>query len=250
MLRRPTLLVAAASLAFLLGLVWQAPADLLGRASAALGWQLIDPSGRLWAGRAAALRGGPLALQDLRWELQPLALLRGRLALALEAGLPGGFLRGRVAIGRDRLAFRDLEAAVPLALAGPWVGMPVAEGDASLRFDYLLLIDGWPRAAVGELRLAGVPLGLPGSAGDAGHGDFRLSFSQAEPAERLSAELRDFGGDLELSGQLQLEAPNRYLLSGRVRARAQAPDSLRQGLALVGPADRDGRHEFSFSGSL
>ncbi len=248
---RPALLATLSAISFLVCLLLGAPADLLGHAASARGWQLISPAGTVWHGRAAALRKQRLSLDKLRWDWQPLALLRARLAARLEAILPGGYLRTRAALASGRqIELSELEAAVPLRVAGAWLGIPLDDGAASLRFDSLLLVDGWPRAAVGELRLAQLPLALPGSGIDAGRGNILLRFAQPEAAAPLAAELSDLGGDLELTGRLELSPPRNYLVAGRLRARPQAPESLRQGLALLGPADPGGRHEFSLSGSL
>lgn len=101
-------LVAGLPLAPILGL-----AGLEGRG---LGYERA--AGTVWRGEIAGLRAGPERLGDLRLALEPEELLRGRIAMRLEAS---GALNGRgvaeLALGRSP-AIRDALVSVGMADLG------------------------------------------------------------------------------------------------------------------------------------
>jgi len=240
--------------AFLLFVLANVPArlgtDLLGAA----GVQTGSASGTLWRGEVSSLRVSGLSLGRTSWALRPLSLLFGRLAADIDTELPGGFVRGRAEAGLGgRLALTDTEAASPLSNLAPLLGLPVAGGEANASIQRLVFEDGWPTAAVAELRVGRLPLALPGMAPEPGAiGSFAAVFDLPELAagDRLTGELRDLGGAREVSGTISLSPPNKYDIAGLLKPRASAPPSLTQGLVLFGPEDTQGRREFSLSGSF
>ncbi len=242
-----TALFGAACL--VLFLIATLPARILSGPAADLGVTLINPTGTVWSGAATALAGSGLSLQQPSWQLRPLALLTGRLGGTVEAELSGGFIRvtgATSASGDARIT--ELEAAGPLGPLASVLGLPTAGGEYSARLSLLEISGGWPVAAVGEIRLGNIPLGLTRDA--PGTGSFAADFQQSEPAERLVGELKDLGGALEVSGSLVLSRPRSYEVSGKARARADAPAQIREALVLLGPQDAQGRRDFSLAGTL
>jgi hypothetical protein len=61
--------------------------------------------------------------------------------------------------------------------------------------------------------------------------------------------LRDLGGPLILSGQLQLRRDGSYELDGNIALRDASSADLQQVLNLLGPPDAAGRHALSFAGT-
>ncbi len=248
------LLIAAGVAGFLLFLIGNVPArlaaDLLGTAGLRAG----SATGTLWRGEFASLNVAGISLGRTRWNLKPLSLLLGRLAADVDVDLPGGFLRGRAEVGLGgRIGLSDAQAASPLKSLGQMFGLPVDGGEASAKITQLVLEDGWPTVAVGEVRVGNVPLALPGVRAEPGaEGSFLASFDnpQLAPGDSLVGELRDLGGALELSGSVELLPPNNYNVAGLLKPRAEAPDSLTQGLVLLGPEDAQGRREFALGGSF
>lgn len=125
--------------ALLLALVARAPASLLQKAvSPSLPFQVSAWGGTLWSGQAAVQAGEP---GFWRWQTLPLSLLRGRLALQLDAAGPLD-LHGRVERGVGGWAARGLHGTVPGRLVQP------------------VLPPGW--SLPGEVELAGVDLARRG----------------------------------------------------------------------------------------
>ncbi|MDJ0927710.1 MAG: type II secretion system protein N [Gammaproteobacteria bacterium] len=248
---RPALLATLGGVSLLVFLLISLPARLLSVVTAGFGLQLINPSGSIWQGQASAVRGPGISLQAVSWDLHRAALLWGRLGAAVEAKIPGGFVQGYLAAGLGgNIQLEDAEIVGPLSIVGNSFGVPLSGGEISVRMSFLELQDNWPVAAVGEVRLGNVPLGLPGAMQTAGVGSFLASFDQAEPGDELVGTLSDLGGALEFAGRLVLSQPRNYTIEGLIRARPDAPDELRQALVLLGPEEGAGRRRFSVAGSL
>ncbi len=253
-MRRRSLLLVVGVLCFLLFFIATVPAQLAVDMLSSTGVRAGAVSGSFWSGKVSSLRLGNFTLGETAWTLRPSRLLLGRFAADIDAELPAGFLRGRAELGLGgSWSLLDAEASSPVSEFAPLLGLPVAGGDATANIERLTVKDAWPAAAVGELRVGDLPLTMPGVAADPKtQGSFALSFAATdlEPEDPLLGELRDLGGALELSGQVALTAPNNYTISGVLKPRPNAPESLTQGLVLLGPEDSQGRREFSLSGSF
>jgi general secretion pathway protein N len=209
--------------------------------------------GTLWSGGAASATAGGFAADTLRWRVRPAALLLGRISADVEARIPDGFVAGNVAASAGGVRFADLRGATSLpALAGvlPLGGM---RGQASLALETLVLEDGWPAAAVGELKLAGLeatPLIPDGSGALLPLGDYTLTLLPA-PEGELEATFVDNGGPLEVQGTLNIDATRSYTIDALVEPRAGAPQSLVEGLKfMTTEPDAEGRRRLNLTGSL
>jgi hypothetical protein len=177
-------------------------------AGAALRWfapssiAFAGVSGTLWSGSAASSTVNGFTAEAVRWRLSAAALFLGRVSADVEARIPDGFIAGNVTASPSSVRFSDLRGATSLpALAGvlPVRGM---RGQASVALELLVLENGWPATAVGELKLAGLeslPLIPDGSGAYLPLGDYTVTFEPA-PAGALAATFADNGGPLEVQG--------------------------------------------------
>jgi hypothetical protein len=158
-------------------------------------------------------------------------------------------LRARVGVAPgDRLYVDDLDGYVPLPLVLEKFATDagVIEGNIEPQHLDLRWRGGVLSGLRGDLSLRRLRLahqvGRPIAFGDA-----LLSF--AGDSSPWRAEIRDDGGPVRLSGQLSLGADGAYALD--LLAGPRESDSA-QGrvLATLGPADAEGRHRLSLSGSL
>jgi len=247
-------LLPAGAFAFLAFAVALTPARLLADLAGLGGIVVSNPTGTAWRGEASAVRGAGVALGRTRWTLHPAALLAGRVGADLDVMLADGFLRGYASVGMGgSLHLEEVEAASPLAAARRLLPVPVTGGQATARIESLAVEERWPRTAVGTVRVADVPLLLPGAPGaDEATGSFEVRFDTVDAADdgELVGTLRDLGGALELSGEVRLYPPGDYEVSGRVRPRDDAPRALADSLNLLGPPGPDGTRPFSLAGSI
>ena len=214
--------------------------------------QIGGTSGTLWNGRAQLLEVSGVQLTETQWTLKPLQLPLGRLALHLDTQIMGGFVRADVTLGiTGTVTVRNLEAAGAIAPLAALMNLPQSGGDLSVQVDLLTLKNEWPLALVGNIRVGNLPLNLIGvAAGPIGSYEVRFAADPVPEDGRITGELQDLGGPLELGGSIYLDPPRNYELSATIKAGAGAPADLTRGLALLGPADTNGNHEFRMSGSF
>lgn len=207
--------------------------------------------GTIWTGSAdlASLPGMPM--RNLRWNLDALPLLLGRISVQFEARLADGFVRGAVAVAPGTVSVADLRASANLALLDGTLKLGGVQGLASLNVQSLELEDGWPTAVTGSLRIERlrVPPLLPSgnSAAPIPFGNIEVTLSGVA-GRSLLAVVRDAGGPLEIAADLALELVRPYSLAGaapsiaaRVRARPDAPGELAIPLNMLTVAtDTDG----------
>jgi hypothetical protein len=214
------------------------------------------PAGSLWHGScgAAIVAGTPLGA--LRWHLAGAPLLLGRLQGRIASEQPGLSVESELRAGLGgTVEARQLNADV--SLDAPPVSRYTAglRGRVRARIDSLKVSDRRIVAVRGRLdadelvqaRDGNLPLGsyeivFGGEAGAPG------TASQAgEPAGTSgpSGHVRDRGGPLEVEARLRLTAGPGYLLEGTVAPRAAASPVLVRQLAMLGPADAQGRRSFA-----
>jgi general secretion pathway protein N len=210
-------------------------------------------AGTLWNGSAASCSFDGFAAEAVRWRVRPASLFLGRVSASVEARIPDGFVSGSVTASPSSVRFTDLRGATSLpALVGvlPVRGM---RGQATVALELLVLDNGWPSAAVGELKLAGLetlPLIPDGSGNYIPLGDYTVSFVPAA-AGQLAARFVDNGGPLEVEGTASLDASRVYTLDALVEPRVGAPEMLVEGLRIMtAEPDAEGRRHLNLTGSL
>lgn len=213
--------------------------------------RLAGVEGTLWSGSAALGSVGEFGLNDIQWELSPWTLFIARVAGRVQTRFSGGFVDTGVRVGIGATTFTDLRAAVSLAALGAVLPIGGTQGQASLDFAELMLRDGWPVGAVGNLRLGDVAVPpLTGGGGLISLGNYNVTFSESA-GDGLAGTFSDQGGPLEVAGSLSLSADRAYLIEGVARARPEADAALVQGLELMtGEPNAAGMRTFSLAGSL
>jgi hypothetical protein len=239
----------AALLVFLVALM---PARIVLSIGGLDGGAAVGVTGTPWHGAARRVTVGPVILRDLQWRLEPLGLLRGRIAARIQAKVPDGFVDASIARGfGGRLFVADAELAVPLQLLAPQAVSLGPGGAVSAQIERAEWRGGRIRSVEGRLGLAGVRLPVPQMANVA-PGTYVIQFDAPELADDavLTGELRDEGGALEVRGTVRLPSPGNWEATGVAKARPDAPPELKDALRMLGPATPEGGHEFSVAGSF
>ena len=223
---------------------WFAPAELA----------LAAVDGTIWRGSAEFGGYEGVRFSDLRWQLEPIALLTGRLSLDAEARLDDGFIRSGVTVSRSRIRLENLVAAVRLETFSALLAFGDIRGNLTLDLPELELVDGWPVSATGEARLADLasPQVFPPSANPPiipiGNFSARLSVSDGAG---IVALVSDEGGPLELEGRASAQADRSWSLDARIKPRANATEALRGSLAFIGgSAGANGEHQVTLQGNF
>ena len=229
------------------------PAGVALRWFAPAGVSFAGVAGTLWSGSAASCSVQGMSIDTLRWRVRPWSLFLGRVSANVEARIPDGFVSGDVTASPSSVRFSDLRAATSLPALGNVLPVKGMRGQASVVLAELVLENGWPAAAVGELKLAkleSLPLIPDGRGAYVPLGDYTVTLIEA-PAGQLAAKFVDNGGPLEVQGTAKLDASRTYSIDALVEARANAPDTLVQGLNIMtAEPDAEGRRRLNLTGSL
>jgi len=229
------------------------PAGVALRWFAPSGVTFAGVAGTLWSGSAASCSVQGMSLDTLRWRVRPWSLFLGRVSANVEAKIPDGFVSGDVTASPSSVRFSDLRAAISLPALGSVLPVKGMRGQASVVLEQLVLENGWPSTAVGELKLAkleSLPLIADGRNAYVPLGDYTVTLIEA-PAGQLAAKFVDNGGPLEVQGTAKLDASRTYSIDALVEARANAPDTLVQGLNIMtAEPDAEGRRRLNLTGSL
>ena len=228
---------------FLIGAVWLLPAQVAaGWVEARSALSLGGVTGTAFSGHAGSVSAPGGSVDDVSWQLSPLALLVARASAQLRTASDlDGFSAqvSRSLFGTTRVSDLTGSASVGwLARLGGYTFLPVSGAlDVDLKdavFDDQLNIsalDGQGRFSRVRWELVNPALKLGAFTVDVEHTD-----------AGIHAAIADSRGPLAMDGDANVTAARRYDLDMRLRARAGADPRLKQLLNQLGPADGEGWH--------
>lgn len=210
--------------------------------------KFFDVDGSLWEGRAAAARIGGRMFTDVRWELEPAALLLGNMSAWLAVRNNDGQMQANVSRSifgsvqltdvKGRLAASDLLTLleIPAIKLGGQFGFNLSE---------LELVDNKLTYAEGRVVWNGAVSQFPQKLQ---LGDLAVDIKTAD--DGISAQLKDSGGPLDATGLLTLDAAGAYRFSGKFAARDGRNSSLARALSMLGRAGADGKIDVTNTGNI
>lgn len=239
-------LIVVGVLALLVGVVGLFPARIAYQWFAPAEAALSGISGTVWSGRARHADVGGVYLRDLRWRMQPLAIFRGGLRYGIEGSVAPGNLSVDAVIGfGGRVVMRDINGTVPLQAVERAANIPGLRGRLTIQMDRLVLENGLPVAADGEIQVAQL---LAPLVHRSPIGGYRIEFFTQNSG--VMASIEDTDGVVDLAGSLQVSSDRNYTFVGLVAPKATTPDRLRQQMQFLGTANERGQYELRLEGSL
>ena len=245
MIRSKRGLLAIGTTVFLLGLIVLFPARVAVHwfAPAELAVSGID--GSAWSGSAAEASFDGGYFRNTRWRIEPLRLLTGKLSYRVETTPTLGFIQSRVDVGLgNTIALSDLSASLPLSLLADAAGVPGLQGNASLTFERVDIVDGLATAADGTVAVDGLVVPLLGR--DTLGGYKAEFFTQTDG---IAASVEDTDGVVDVAGSLQLKHDRSYEFIAQFVAKPNTPQNVRQQLNYLPLNDR-GQRELREEGTL
>ncbi len=246
MIRSKRGLIAIGFLTLLLGLTIMFPARVAVHFFVPSVATLSGIHGSAWNGgaREASFKG--IYVRDVRWRIAPLSMFAGEISYRINASLVSGFLESDVTAGFGRvLTLSNLTAALPLDLVAGPAGLRGLQGNASLAFERITIVDGLATAADGKLQIANlmVPIISRESLG----GYTAEFFTQNDG---IAASVEDTDGAVDLAGSFQLKSDGSYQFTGQVMPTPQTPQALREQMRFLPPPNARGQQEIRFEGVL
>lgn len=212
--------------------------------------RLYGIDGTLWAGTASQAEAYGRTVKGLSWRLHPLALLLGRLEVALNVPYAGGRIDG---VLRRPLTGQDV------SILDPHVDLPLAPLMAANRFPIPLsghLTGDLTRINISETGNVEIDTGdllirdltVEGT-GKVPLGGFKVRIDH-DAKGALIIKATDTGGALKLNATITLPTKDRYALTAELGARDTGNAVLMQSLRMLGAPDRTGTFRIQRQGSI
>lgn len=239
-------LLGAGLLSFLVFLLISFPARVAYRWFAPSSVQISGLEGSIWEGTAREMSAYGIYLGSPVWRMKLLYAARGQLAYAIEGSAGPGFISTGVAVSLGgTVTMTDLTASLPLRFLEKTVSLPGLAGNAIVQFERLQLVGGLPVAADGFVEV--IDLVIP-AVHQSSIGGYRAEFSTQQ--DEVVASIEDTDGVVDLAGILRIAADRNYRFLGRLGAKPETPDSIRQQMRLLGSVDARGQYELRLEGRL
>lgn len=211
--------------------------------------KLSDPRGGAWSGSGQLLFNGA-SLGRISWNTAFWPLINGHLDAHLQLQGNGITARGRINADKKQLVVTHLKGRADLALLAQLANLPAqARGTLIANLTRIRLSQrGRLEGAQGTIDVHGAR--LPNLGVDLG--TLHLRLSPGSNANIIHGTITNNGGDLNISGRLDLYNGTRYTLIAYLKPHPGSKnDPMRDAFAaLLGSPDTRGRYRYSASGRL
>ncbi len=210
------------------------------------GMLISGVQGSVWHGGAAEASVNGAYLRNLRWNFRFLKVFTGKLPYRVSATPVYGSLESDFGVGLDGTVFlADLTAEFPLMLFAGVSGVKGLQGDATLAFDRVEIVDGLAAVANGKMELKNL---IVPDFGPFSLGGYAVEFFTQNNG--IAASIEDTDGVIDLAGSLQIRRDRSFDFIGQVIAKPETPQALLQQLKGLPPADDRGQQELRLEGIL
>lgn len=205
--------------------------------------EVASISGTVWSGKVESFKISGIEVGSVNWSLQPLNLILGELSADISILNKKQYINSEVNISYSgKVELEETRFLIDLASLRPLTyGMPFSySGTASGYFPISHFHKNNYVGLNGKLSLISLEMTSPQRQT---FGDFIVDF-RAEKEGATSGQLKDKGGDLDISGQFLLKKNGQINVSAQLAAR-KAGGSLEKALSFVGRKDASGRVQFN-----
>jgi len=203
-------------------------------------------SGSIWSGNAREAYAEGIYVRNLKWRMQPLALLSGGIGFAVEATPQSGFINSSIRLGfGGQITFDELTTSLPLQVLESSLGLPGLRGTANAQFSRLVMADGVPVMADGFVDVIDlvIPMLYRGSIGA-----YRAELFTQDAGVMASVE--DADGVIDVAGSLHLLPDRSYEFIALIAPKNNTPEGVRRQMQFLGSANDRGQHELRLEGRL
>ncbi len=239
-------LLGAGLLSFFVFLLVSFPARVAYRWFAPSTVQISGLEGSIWNGTAREMSAYGIYLRSPVWRMKPHYAVLGQLAYSIEGSAGPGFVSADIAISfGGTVTMTELTASLPLHFLEKTFSLPGLAGNATVRFERLQFVGGLLVAADGVVEV--VDLTIP-VIRQSSIGGYRAEFFTQQ--DEVVASIEDTDGIVDLAGSLRITADRNYRFLGRLGAKPETPDDMRQQMRLLGSVDERGQYELRLEGQF
>jgi general secretion pathway protein N len=239
-------LLALGVVAFIVSLVITAPAHLAGRFLPP-GIKASGLEGSLLRGQAGQLQVHGLDLGTVAWDVQPLALLSGRVQADVTLEHPDRRGRGVIGVGFGGVHMIDTQLTSNTQILAPYLANYGAaiNGRFEANIDELQFNEAGPQAADGLLLWQDARLESPAQLS---LGNVNVTLSQ--DGDMAVADLKNTGNELRVTGEARVQPGWKYDARLRIEPTPATPQAVRDTLPLLGQPDARGAITLTQQGTL
>ena len=246
MIRSSRGLVTVGALTLLFALIISFPARVAIHWFLPAGILVNGVQGSVWQGGAAEASVNGAYLRNLRWNFRFLQVITGNLPYRVSATPVYGSLESDVGAGLDGTVFlADLKADLPLMLFAGVSGVKGLQGDATLEFARVEIVDGLAIVANGTIEVSDL---IVPDLGQYSLGAYTVEFFTQNNG--IAASIEDNDGVVDLAGSLQIRKDRSFDFLGQVIVKPDTPEAVLQQLKGLPPADDRGQQELRLEGIL
>lgn len=245
-LRRRKTLIAVGIATFLLIAIATFPARIASSWLAPEQLRLGGVTGSIWSGHASEVAFGSEYFSDVSWSLKPLHLLMASVAVDAEVNTIAGRLSVSLAAGLgSTVTVSNVRGNLSIAGIHPAFDANLISGNLEINIDEIVLDDGYPSLATGQLTVSNL---VAGAMGTSPLGSFDAVLDTTDVG--IMAIVSDNEAIFDLAGTLTLARDRSYLFVGDIAPTSLTPRRVSENLRFLGSPDADGKRQFRFEGSL
>ena len=241
-------LVLLAISAFVVTLIVRFPADVVLANVNTAPVVVSNPGGTVWRGEAYSIGVGVNRIDDVTWRLNPLTLFAGKVGANVDFKVLGGDGVADVARALNGDVFvSDADVKVSAAALSTLIPNQLVElgGQFHLQLEDSHFTPQHPQSLKGVLTWQSAALRSPVQAA---LGAVTVTF--VPNATGHTAQLKNEGGVLSISGQVDVDTQGGYRADIRLQPRPNAPADIDGTLGLLARKGSDGSYRLRHNGRL
>lgn len=212
--------------------------------------KILGASGTLWQGRAfSVLVNNSIQLQATEWSFNAWKLLIGQIAIDVETQYLNNTISAEVGTSYlGRYFINGLNATIPAEHLAQLAEIPLAQlsGSISMNIEHAQWKQGELPVASGEINWKEATVTV---ADTAALGNVSIILSESDK-QLLTAEIKNQGGDITISGNAELLPEADYALNIKLTPTASANNNIKQSLGLFAQRQNNGDYVLKKSGPL
>jgi len=206
--------------------------------------------GSLWNGGAStAIAHGQPPIKDLKWSINPAALLIANISADVKGSIREQNVQGNISIGiTGNISASDLQARIGADVVQQLANMPLGElgGFFNINIDSLEFQEEGPPLINGTIKWKNAQFTLLDTV-NLGHIVLELV---PDDENQLTAKISNKKGDLNLDGNAVLDVSNNYNLELSITPEESAAQNIRESLTMFAKRQTDGSYLVKRRGKL